>query len=115
MEGQAMKRTLLLAAALLLGAGPSAAMSINDPPKIALGTGAKIAFSRMKGAGWLPHNGRCLNAYPDVCEADFVNQCGVVFRATFLNERMTSMRPVAFIENPPTGTPKYPPCIDGTD
>lgn len=101
----------------MLAAGPSAAhgRGINEPPKIPLGTEAKATIQRMKNAGWLADPGRCLKAYPNVCEADFVNKCGVVVRATFLDEKITSMKPVAFIDNPPTGRPQYPPCIDGTD
>lgn len=112
-----MKRTILalITVTALSGAANADRYISNNPPSIQSGTNSTTALLRMKKAGWMADAGRCLNAYRNVCEMDFVNQCGAVVRATFLNQRVTALKLVTFIDNPPTGKPQYPPCRDGTD
>src|SRR3954464_15939227 len=91
---QAMKRTILTVAslAIMLGSAYAAPRISDDPPAIPTGTTSEHALLRMKKAGWMADPGRCLNAYPNVCEMDFVNKCGAVARATFLNQKLTAVK-----------------------
>lgn len=100
-----MKRTILAIAALTALTYPAQAIQrlSDNPPNIPVGTDSTAALLKMKKAGWIADAGRCLKAYPTVCEMNFVNRCGAVALATFHEQKLTAVKFSTFEDNPPGG------------
>jgi hypothetical protein len=87
---------LIVAVALALtcasAAHAQAKVEIDDqPPRIRPGMAIAAAIRTMDGHGWTART-RCLNAYPNVCETEFRNVCGVTYKATSADSKVTAFK-----------------------
>lgn len=105
-----MKR-LALGLTLLATPAFGAVGDIDDtPPTVRPGSDIGAAVRLMGDHGWEVSAGRCLNAFPNVCEVEFKNICGVVYRATVADDTVTAFKFVKIQHRTSRPGGILPPC-----